>query len=151
MEIFPNLHRWFTTYIGCHCDEGILCYTCCRYDLSCVDVLEAFAAEGLAVFSGSLPEGTALKFLQNLVLTALKANLGYLGECVVPAEPMPSASIEPTAVAGNNGGLRSGARCVLLYSVLNVCSNHSVHLLVLTVELCLKSAYLCIGMCRWAA
>lgn len=52
---------------------------CCRYDLSCVDVLEAFAAEGLAVFSGSLPDQAALKFLQNLVLTAMKANLGYMG------------------------------------------------------------------------
>lgn len=55
--------------------------TCCRrYDLSCVDALEAFAAEGLAVFGGRLPDGAAA--LQELVLTALRANLGYRGGCV---------------------------------------------------------------------
>jgi hypothetical protein len=54
---------------------------CCRYDLSCVDALEAFAAEGLAVFSGRLPDSAAA--LQELLLTALRANLGYRGARVV--------------------------------------------------------------------
>jgi hypothetical protein len=44
-----------------------------------VDALEAFAAEGLAVFSGRLPDGTAKKQVQELLLTAMKANLGYRG------------------------------------------------------------------------
>lgn len=45
-----------------------------------MDALEALAAEGLAVFGGRLPDGVAA--LQELVLTALKANLGYRGGCV---------------------------------------------------------------------
>jgi hypothetical protein len=84
-----------------------------------VDVLEAFAAEGLAVFSGSLPEGTALKFLQNMVLTALKANLGYLGECHVVLSffgKMPSTSPQSPAVASlldshNTGAAVLGVEC----------------------------------------
>ena len=52
---------------------------CCRYDLSCVDALEAFAAEGLAVFGGRLPDRAAVKHLQSLMLTSMKTNLGYAG------------------------------------------------------------------------
>lgn len=51
----------------------------CRYDLQCVDAVEAFAAEGLAVFGGRLPDGAATKQLQELVLAALRTNLGYRG------------------------------------------------------------------------
>lgn len=54
-----------------------------RYDLSCVDALEAFAAEGLAVFSGRLPDRTAAKHLQELVLAAMKTSLGFKGGCKV--------------------------------------------------------------------
>lgn len=56
------------------------CWYCCyRYDLTRVQLLDAFLAEGLAALGGALPDEACERQLEQLLLSTAQSCLGYQG------------------------------------------------------------------------
>lgn len=74
-----------------------------RYDMAVVDLVEAFAAEGLATFQGRLPGAAAQRQLGEVLLAALRSSLGYRGA--------PAAHARVHAACEHRAHLTAAAAC----------------------------------------